>query len=60
MINPKTYGTCEKIAPMLRRGLRYVEGAVNGHILHAGLQKGPNTILIATSFHELEAAPKAG
>jgi hypothetical protein len=60
MIDPMTYGTCDKIAPMLRRGLRYVEGDVNGHILHARLHKGPNTILIATSFHELEATPEAG
>ena len=32
----------------------------NEHLLQAGLYDCPNTILVATSFHELKPAPKSG
>jgi hypothetical protein len=45
---------------MLKKGLRYTHGAIGttGYVLQTGLQNGPNAILVATSFHELKAAPK--
>ena len=60
IINPMTYGTCDTIALMLRKGLRYNRGRIwNGYVLQAGLQNGPNTIRVSTSFHKFKATPKA-
>ena len=49
------------IALILRRKLRCVEvGLEMGYLLQSGLHDSPNAILVATSFHELEATPKSG
>ena len=60
IINRTMYGTCDTIALMLRKRLRYTEDGRfrDDYILQAGLHNGPDTIVVATSFHELEATPK--
>ena len=55
-----TYGTCDTIALVLRKELRHRGSIKNGYVLQAGLQNGPNTILVPASFHELKATPKSG
>ena len=62
IINLATYGICDTIALMLTKKGTEIHGGRtrNGYILLSGLQDGPNTILVATGLHELEATPKPG